>query len=75
MIRLTRLAQNREAPVYINPALIEFIRVPVREDRTGRLMAEDGAEVGTVSGERFRVIESPAEVAQLISSREMIGAG
>jgi hypothetical protein len=38
-------------------------------------MAEDGAEVGTVSGERFRVIESPAEVAQLISSREMIGAG
>lgn len=66
MIRLTRLTQNREAPVFINPALIEFIRVPVREDRTGRSISEDGAEVGTVSGERIRVIESPVEVAQLI---------
>ncbi len=75
MIRLTRLSQNREAPVYINPALIEFIRVPVREDRNGRPTPEDGAEVGTVSGERFRVIESPTEVAQLISTRDVLTAG
>jgi uncharacterized protein YlzI (FlbEa/FlbD family) len=72
MIMLTRLQSQRQAPVYINPALIEFVRVPVREDRVGRQTEDGGSELGTVSGERIRVIESPDEVVQLISSLRVV---
>ena len=72
MIRLTRLQSNREAPVYVNPALVEFVREAFREDRTGRPVLETGSELGTVSGERLRVVESPDEVVQLISTMRIV---
>lgn len=74
MIQLTRWQSNREAAVFVNPALIEFVREAIREDRSGRTMTESGSELGTVSGERMRVIESPAEVAHRIAAMRMMPA-
>ena len=72
MIRLTKLQSNREASVYVNPALIEFVREAFREDRTGRPVLETGSELGTVSGERLRVVETPDEVARMIATMRIV---
>ncbi|MBX9699483.1 MAG: flagellar FlbD family protein [Acetobacteraceae bacterium] len=72
MILLTRMLSSRTAPVYLNPALIEYVGVPLREDRTGRPVVEPGSEIRTVSGETLRVVETPDEVVRIVGTGPML---